>query len=118
MVEFNPGKDALNLSARRFIHCRQFKRLSQCLGRFVNQKSGPIGGDLKENSARLPKIDRMKILPIDYRRDIETTRDQSFPYLQLFLIVGRAKCDVMDGSNCNVTKTGVGRDNLNFRSGI
>ena len=47
---------------------------TQLLGRFIDGKPGWIGCDLEKYSARFTKINRMKIFPVDDRRDIVLER--------------------------------------------
>src|SRR6266480_1322416 len=62
---------------------------------FIESKTGWLGGDFEEHAAGFAKINGMKIRAIDHWRHVIAKVDQMFAPLELFLLVPRAKRDVM-----------------------
>ena len=50
----------------------------------------------------------MKILAIDYGRNVETSRDKLLTHSQLFIVIGRAKRNVMHRANRDLAEPGFG----------
>ena len=88
----------------RFVLRRQLQTFAEMLDRFIGGKSWTVGRDLKENPARFPEIDRVKILAIDDRCDAKAKIDKLVTPLQLLLLVRTAKGDVMDGAGGNISE--------------
>ena len=61
----------------------------------VQSKTWWLGRDLKEHAAGFAEINGMKIGAIDHWRHVVAKIDEMFAPLELFVIVLRAKRDVM-----------------------
>src|SRR6185312_7732442 len=84
---------------------------TQLLGRFIDGKPGWIRCDLEKYSAGLTKINRMKILPIDDRRDVVLESCQCPLPFFLLRIRRRPPRDVMDGTHGDAPRPARGRTN-------
>src|SRR6476661_10869335 len=62
---------------------------------FIEGKTRWFGRDFKKHAAGFAKINGMKIRAIDHWRHVVAKVDQMFAPLELFLLVLRAKRDVM-----------------------
>ena len=71
---------------------------------FVGRETWAVGSNLEKHSSRLAEVDRVEVEPIDDGRHRADLPGDLLSPLQLFLIVGSAKCDVMHASNTWTTK--------------
>src|SRR5215831_14238169 len=88
-------KVEVQLLAPPFVLGRQLKGRAERLGRLVHGEPGLVGCDLEEHAARLPVVDRAKVLAVDHRRDLATGRDKDVAPGQLLAIVGGPPGDVV-----------------------
>jgi len=79
----------------RFELFGELQTFAKMLGRLVDCKPRSFRRDFKQDPARLAKINGVKILAIDYRRDGETQIDKFLTPGELLLVIRRAKSDVM-----------------------
>ena len=82
-------------ASMRFELFGELQTFAKMLGRLVDCESRTVGCDLKQDPAGLAKINGVKILAIDYRRDGETQIDKFLTPGELLLVIRRTKSDVM-----------------------
>src|SRR6266567_6663830 len=74
---------------------------SQLLYWLVYREAWGIGGDLKKDASRFAKVNRVEVLAIHHRSDIEVETSQSLAPRLLLLIIRRSPCHMMDRSSGN-----------------
>src|SRR5438874_1859728 len=74
---------------------------SQLLDWLIYREAWEIGRDLKQDASRFAKVNRVEVLAIHHRSDIEVETSQSLAPRLLLLIIGRSPCHVMDRSSRN-----------------
>src|SRR6266702_3857097 len=74
---------------------------SQLLDWLIHREAWGIGGDLKKDASRFAKVNRVEVLAIHHRSDIEVEASQSLAPRLLLLISGRSPSHVMDRSSRN-----------------
>src|SRR4029077_12869839 len=77
---------ALDLGPMLLVLRRQLQSVTEILGRFVNRKSGPVGGNFKQNPSRFAEIDGVKVKTIDHWRHVQAKSDNSRAPFQLLLV--------------------------------
>src|SRR6266404_2611290 len=75
----------------------------------VQGETGRLGRNLEENATGLSEINRMKISPIDHRRDVVGKIDKLLAPLELFGIVLCAKRNMMNRTGGDASRPGVGQ---------
>src|SRR5256885_11407657 len=65
----------LHLLAQVLERRRQRQTLAEVLLRLVGRKARADGGDLEQDSARLPEIDRAEVEAVDHGRRVAATLD-------------------------------------------
>src|SRR5438445_4383853 len=109
-VKWNNGSQILfNLFAVWLQERWKGQTFTQMCWIFVGRETRTIGSDLEKHSSRLSKVDRVEVEPVDDGRHRADLPGDLLSPLQLFLIVGSAKCDVMHASNTWTTKRYVRR---------
>lgn len=86
----------LDLLAARLIHRWKLKPGPQLSRALINCESGRLGCNLEEHAARFPKVDRTKILAVQYRRDPEAQPLELLSPRQLLLVRQGPESDMMD----------------------
>src|SRR6266516_6974349 len=74
---------------------------SQLLDWLIHREAWGIGGDLKKDASRFAKVNRVEVLAIHHRSDIEVEASQSLAPRLLLLISGRSPSHVMNRSSRN-----------------
>src|SRR5438876_12374134 len=74
---------------------------SQLLYWLVYREAWGIGRDLKQNASRFAKVNRVEVLAIHHRSDIEVETSQRPAPRLLLLIIRRSPCHMMDRSSGN-----------------
>src|SRR2546421_11098777 len=88
----------LNLFSLRLQPGRQLQMSSQLPDRFIHCEPWKISRDLKEDASRFAKVNRVEVLAIQHRRDIEVETSQR-PAPGLFALISRrSPGHMMDGS--------------------
>src|SRR5260370_22085348 len=78
--------------------------LTQMCWIFVGRETRAVGSNLEKHSSRLAKVDRVEVEPVDDGRHRADLPVDLLSPLQLFLVIGSAKCDVMHASDPWTTK--------------
>src|SRR5207237_8647344 len=76
----------------------QLQTGSQLLDGLIHREAGGIGRDLKEDASRFAKVNRVEVLAIQHRRDIEVKTSQHPAPGELTLISRRSPGHMMDRS--------------------
>src|SRR5947207_8582489 len=76
---------------------RQRQPLAERLERLVDREAGADRGDLEENAARLPEVDRAEVEAVDHRRRVRTGSGDA-PLPVVVLVLRRRPRDVVDGA--------------------
>src|SRR5439155_26371347 len=76
---------------------------------FVQSKAGWLGRDLKKHAAGFAEINGMKVSAIDHWRHVVAKIDEMFAPLELFVIVHRAKRNMMHRTGCDLAHPRVGQ---------
>src|SRR5207302_5148452 len=76
----------------------QLQMGSQLLDGLIYCEAGGIGRNLKEDASRFAKVNRVEVLAIQHRRDVEVETGQYLAPGLLAFISGRSPSHVMDGS--------------------
>src|SRR5437660_8850073 len=88
----------LKLFSQRLQPWGQLQTGSQLPDRFIHCEPWRISRDFKEDASRLAKVNRMEVLAIQHRRDIEVETSQH-PAPGLFALISRGSPGhMMDGS--------------------
>src|SRR6266702_8997292 len=74
---------------------------SELLDWLIHREAWGIGGDLKKDASRFAKVNRVEVLAIHHRSDIEVEASQSLAPRLLLLISGRSPSHVMNRSSRN-----------------
>src|SRR5947209_7539543 len=80
----------------------QLQTGSQLLDGLIHREAGGIGRDLKEDASRLAKVNRVEVLAIHHRRDIEVETSQRPAPGLLALISRGSPGHMMDGSTSHM----------------
>src|SRR2546428_4790875 len=75
---------------------------SQLLDGLIHREAWGIGGDLKEDASRFAKVNRVEVLAIQHRRDIEVETGQDLAPGLLAFISGRSPGHMMDCSTSHM----------------
>src|SRR5439155_23563555 len=76
---------------------------------FVQSKAGWLGRDLKKHAAGFAEINGMKVSAIDHWRHVVAKIDEMFAPLELFVIVHRAKRNMMHRTRSDPAHPRVGQ---------
>ena len=86
----------LDLGAVRLEEGRQRQPLAEVLGVLVRREAGTVGGDLEEDAARLPEVERLEVVAVDDVGDADAGRPHPVAPGPVLGVIGGAERDVMD----------------------
>lgn len=81
---------------------RQLQLGSQLLNWLIHREAGRIGRNLKQDASRFAKVNRVEVLAIQHRSDIEVETSQHLAPGLLALISGRSPGYMMDRSSSHM----------------